>query len=30
LLNERLEYIGYGLCEKKYPQDFTQSPKPLI
>ena len=30
LLNERLEYIGYELCEKKYPQDFTQSPKPLI
>lgn len=30
LLNERLEYIGYGLCERKYPQDFTQSPKPLI
>ena len=30
LLNERLEYIGYGLCEKDYPQDFTQSPKPLI
>ena len=30
LLNERLEYIGYDLCEKKYPQDFTQSPKPLI
>ena len=30
LLNERLEYIGYGLCEKMYPQDFTQSPKPLI
>lgn len=29
LLNERLEYIGYELCEKKYPQDFTQSPKPL-
>ncbi|MBP3226450.1 MAG: DUF2099 family protein, partial [Methanobrevibacter sp.] len=28
LLNERLEYIGYELCEKKYPQDFTQSPKP--
>ena len=30
LLNERLEYIGYELCEKKYPQVFTQSPKPLI
>ena len=30
LLNERLEYIGYELCEKMYPQDFTQSPKPLI
>lgn len=30
LLNERLEYIGYELCEKKYPQDFTQSPKPLV
>ena len=30
LLNERLEYIGYELCEKTYPQDFTQSPKPLI
>ena len=30
LLNERLEYIGYELCERKYPQDFTQSPKPLI
>ena len=30
LLNERLEYIGYELCEKKYSQDFTQSPKPLI
>lgn len=30
LLNERLEYIGYELCEKKYPPDFTQSPKPLI
>ena len=30
LLNERLEYIGYGLCERKYPQVFTQSPKPLI
>ena len=30
LLNERLEYIGYELCEKIYPQDFTQSPKPLI
>ena len=30
LLNERLEYIGYELCEKKYPQYFTQSPKPLI
>ena len=30
LLNERLVYIGYELCEKMYPQDFTQSPKPLI
>ena len=30
LLNERLEYIGYELCERMYPQDFTQSPKPLI
>lgn len=30
LLDERLEYIGYGLCEKDYPQDFTHSPKPLI
>lgn len=30
LLNERLEYVGYELCEKMYPQDFTQSPKPLI
>lgn len=30
LLNERLKYIGYELCEKMYPQDFTQSPKPLI
>lgn len=30
LLNERLEYIRYELCEKMYPQDFTQSPKPLI
>ena len=30
LLNERLEYIGYELCEKMYPQDFTLSPKPLI
>ena len=30
LLNERLEYIGYELCEEMYPQDFTQSPKPLI
>ena len=30
LLNERLEYIGYELCERKYPQDFTKSPKPLI
>lgn len=30
LLDERLEYIGYGLCEKDYPQDFTYSPKPLI
>lgn len=30
LLNERLEYIGYELCEKMYPQDFTQSPKPLL
>lgn len=30
LLNERLEYIGYELCEKMYPQDFAQSPKPLI
>lgn len=30
LLDERLEYIGYELCEKDYPQDFTHSPKPLI
>ena len=30
LLDERLEYIGYGLCEKDYHQDFTHSPKPLI
>lgn len=30
LLDERLKYIGYDLCEKKYPQDFTHSPKPLI
>ena len=30
LLDERLKYIGYDLCEKKYPQVFTQSPKPLI
>ena len=30
LLNERLEYIGYELCEKMYLQDFTLSPKPLI
>lgn len=30
LLDERLEYIDYGLCEKDYPQDFTHSPKPLI
>ena len=30
LLDERLKYIDYDLCEKKYPQDFIQSPKPLI
>ena len=30
LLNERLEHIGYDLCKKDYPQDFIQSPKPLI
>ena len=30
LLDERLKYIGYDLCEKNYLQDFTQSPKPLI
>lgn len=30
LLNERLKYIGKELCVKDYPQDFTNSPKPLI